>query len=775
MAAPDWWEWVERISWVVAIGAAVAGSVAWMYARRRSDTRPGAHLEAERTSVEVPADQPGGAVHGRTTIRGREALVKRVAGRTGAGGVWVLHGLGGSGKTTVAWAVARRAQEQGVRVWWVSAADAARLDAGMHQVTLHAAARLGVRPAEVDRAWQSAEAAALLVWKFLRAYPARWLLVVDNADDPELLATNGALADGRGWLQPIRHRRGRVVVTSRDGNPEHFGSWCRLERVDVLPPEAGAEVLLDHAGPDAGTRGDAVALAHRLGGLPLALRLAGSYLAAAGRTRLQGDVTTTAEYLRALDDRRTTRDRSRNHPLVDDVRMVWRRSLDHLDQRGIAGSEYLLRLLSVFADSPLPVVALRPDVLEQDQAAPLGREKLRRLVGALTDLSLIDIIRLEPSIPAITVHPLVRDVSRADLTGPDHEFLRVAADLLLDTVRRERALHDTEDPRSWPMWEALTPHVLAVVREEPAAAPVAVAVGRSLRARGLYAAAADALQIVIHVADDPDTTRTARHHLGRVLRDQGRYAEAEACFRAVREESERTAGPAHRETIQARHELARVLHATGDLAAAEREAAAVHNISARVLGEEEQLTLAARYEWGRVLFSLERFGEAGAHFRAVHRVEARLLGEEHPDTLNARHQAARVALRTGQAASAVRELRAVLDIRRRVQGLRHPTTVATHYNYAQALHAAGEPDAGLAELAGVIRLSDTIMGPEHPGTLSARHDYAIQLAEVGRAAAAREILREVYAVRARVLGAGHPDSLRTAEVLDRLHSIGDAK
>jgi hypothetical protein len=108
----------------------------------------------------------------------------------------------------------------------------------------------------------------------LNARDADWLLVLDNADDPDLLAAGqGRVHERRGWLRaPCEH--GAVLVTTRSAN-----AWgeAALLQVGPLSRDDGAAVLRDLA-PDAGP--DADALADRLGCLPLALRLAGSYLAA---------------------------------------------------------------------------------------------------------------------------------------------------------------------------------------------------------------------------------------------------------------------------------------------------------------------------------------------------------------------------------------------------------------------------------------------------------------------------------------------------------------
>jgi len=137
---------------------------------------------------------------------------------------------------------------------------------------------LAFRVGVTDEQVRHGEAADLL-WQRLAARAGNWLLVIDNADDPAVLATGSApVKDGSGWLRPLDTGRGLVVVTSRDGRKVTWGTLGRLRRVGVLDDDDAAQVLIDHAGIKAGSRQDAAALAHRLGGLPLALRLAGSYL-----------------------------------------------------------------------------------------------------------------------------------------------------------------------------------------------------------------------------------------------------------------------------------------------------------------------------------------------------------------------------------------------------------------------------------------------------------------------------------------------------------------
>ncbi|WNI18837.1 hypothetical protein [Actinacidiphila sp. ITFR-21] len=91
-------------------------------------------------------------------------------------------------------------------------------------------------------------------WELLDKAPPGWLLVFDNADTLEVLAGPRRDADQKTW-----------------------GWHARVVYLRPLDPADAALVLRDLA-PGAGDGAKARALAQDLGGLPLALHLAGMYL-----------------------------------------------------------------------------------------------------------------------------------------------------------------------------------------------------------------------------------------------------------------------------------------------------------------------------------------------------------------------------------------------------------------------------------------------------------------------------------------------------------------
>ncbi len=370
-------------------------------------------------------------------------------------GVVVLHGIGGIGKTTVALEIAHRALARGVTTWWVPADNPDRMRAALYAVAFAA----GAHDDDFDHAHP-----ADVLWRCLNSLQRPWLLVVDNADDPAALGGEGrVLADGVGWLRPPTHPQATVVVTSRDGRVEKWASWVRLRHVPVLEPDSGAAMLLDLA-PDAGQRDDARALAVSLGGLPLALELAGRYLASAATDPLppSGSAVSFAAYQRSLDQRLVELPMSEHGPdnTGENRRALsttWEMSVDLLTRQGHDLARPLLRLIACFAAAPLPYQhVIRPEILQQSplfaNATPV---RLSSCLRALAGLGLIVVETTAtpdgspdtPTGPAawsslLTMHPLVRAATRTNMRLSDEPatHARLVTDLLV-------AATDDLDPR----------------------------------------------------------------------------------------------------------------------------------------------------------------------------------------------------------------------------------------------------------------------------------------------------------------------------------------
>ena len=724
--------------------------------------------------------------------------------------------MGGLGKSTLALAAAQAACQRGWQVWWVTAADRASVTGGMLEVlrqlrapeTVTEAVKAGA-PASADIAWQYLNGSHML--------GHRWLLIFDNADDPAVLAGHGTASPGdhTGWLRP--DPAGMVIVTTRHGDARTWGPGIVL--LDLLPLDdaAAAKVLADLAPgvPDPGAR-QALELGRRLGGLPLALHLAGSYLSSPlARWR------TFADYRMALDSVELPAALADLDDMADQARIniqrTWDVSLDALAADGLPHTRRVLFLLSCYAPAtPIPIGLIQHGQQEED----------RSLRAALRGLATTGLIAISaPNAPAtplsVAVHPVVADVNRAHLLTTDSASLPAIGTAAVQSLRSAVACLDSRRPADWPEYARLVPHVTAALEwlaqhlddagladllsvgtsavvalrcngkladaEELACAVVAAGgqLGGDhpalLAARYAHACAIDALgrnsasehqfrevlaaQERVLGGRHPDTLAT-RAVLCQVIAHT-RYAEAEAMLRKVLALQSEVLGDDHPDTLRTGYELARTMVRLGKAAEAERLYGQVLVGRRRRLGDDDPDTIKTRFALARAIDNGGRAAEAERLTREVLADQERVgLAYDHPEVLRVRVNVARMISHQGRNAEAEKMCQDVLPDLRRVFGDDHPVTLYAELNLTDAIAAQdrlGEAEHGYRDLTARLRGA---LNPDHPITIRAFDGLAGTTARLGRPAEAEEIYREVLAARERIFGESHSSTLATSRALE---------
>jgi tetratricopeptide (TPR) repeat protein len=671
----------------------------------------------------------------------------------------VLAGMGGVGKSTIATAFGEhakgaRAWRRHTDVWFVTASDPASLASGLASV----ARQLEASPADVKAIGTGRSDAPDRLWPLLEHAPRRWLLIFDNADDPSVLARPqpaatspvaghdadyGKPGDGTGWLRPTR--RGLVVVTSRADGRSRWGNHARIVPVGPLNDVDAAQVLLDGA-PDAGDRAQARALARRLGGLPLALRTAGSYLASDSAS-----VRSFHDYETELDHQRETPQLLAQAPELQTPAIArgipfrtFELTLNDLDRQGVPQARPLLRLLSCYA-SPVPI----PRALLQagEMRGILGggtdaRHVLEHGLQQLKDRSLIE-FRAQGTGTGprdVVLHPVIAAATRAHLRSDDDPLTDAAlvrhtsVDLLGGVLRGL----DVHAPADWPVFVAYGPHVhalfetvadqvddqhlQALLATTPMTALAHLSYGASTEGWRLARMALDRLALL---PEDPGSLNT-RHYLAWFLAALGETEEAEAVYRNVLAAREHALGPDHRDTLTTRHELAWVAACGG------------------------------------------RWPEAESAYRVVAEARRAALGHEDPETLTTLHELGWAIANQGRGREAEQMLTQVLQTRRRVLGNGHPRTLWTWHELAWAMAIQGrwaEAEAIYHEVLGKRR---EVLVASHPDILTTKYELAWTIASQGRHEAALELLGEVLDARRTVLGDDDPETIATAQAMERL-------
>ncbi|HET9974710.1 MAG TPA: FxSxx-COOH system tetratricopeptide repeat protein [Streptosporangiaceae bacterium] len=721
-------------------------------------------------------------------VRGREALTAELRRALRpypwrASRAFVIAGMGGLGKSTVALAAARMARERGYRVWWVRAADTAQLTSGMLEVLRE----LGAPEAVTGPVREGAPTAAERAWEFLnsdRGAGRRWLLVFEGADNPAVLAGAGAgtPADGTGWLRA--DPAGMVIVTTRIRDPRVWGTKVTLRELRPLDDEAGAEVLRDRAPEIADPGGrEARELSRRLGGLPLALHLAGTYLDSPFARW-----STFAGYRQALDGvelpAALTDIEEQGADIHATVQRTWDLSLDALAAQGAPQARPLLLVLSCFAPAtPIPawLLQLPPlgDLLTRRTGQADHQNERRGLTDGLRGLSRTGLVDISASsgpagLNAVTVHPVVADANRIRLAASPAAERVAVQETAVALLEAATAGLDPVRPADWPAWRRLRAHMNAVIdlladTLDPAVLArllTVSAVGtEALLGAGRLAAAGKLAQASVAASaflpgEDP-AALTARGYLARTLVRRGRSGEAEEIYRGLLADRIRVQGERHLDTLATRHDLAAALGVQGRFGAAEELYRQLIDDDNRLRGPGHRETLAARASLARIIGLLGRYAEAEQLSRHVLDHQLRVLGPDHPDCLASRQNLGRLAGKAGRYAEAERLYRAVLADRRRVLGDDHPDTLATRHRLARIIGQRGRYGEAEELCHQILADRRRLLDEDHPDTLSTRHRLARVLGLQGRYADAEPMFRQVLAARRRTLGDDHPATLTT--------------
>ncbi|MFD4807005.1 tetratricopeptide repeat protein, partial [Streptomyces anulatus] len=382
------------------------------------------------------------------------------------------------------------------------------------------------------------------VWEHL-ATVKRWLIIVDNVDTPTRIGPgSGPLAAGRGWLRP--HGGGVLLVTSRDTTRQTWGPDADLIHLPPLADNEGGAVLLD-AAPHAGTAAEAESLAVRLGGLPLGLNAAGTYLSVpTSRHR------TFSAYQHALEAEFADLLGAEHPGAAADpevsrrvVRHTWDLSLDQLHQDGYTLARPVLQLLALLEPAPVPRTLMTPELVADATGLPATAADVDAALAGLHQYGLLHTPGATapgdgvPPVNQLQLHPLVRDVTAHTLTRPEPTNTWLAA-IDEHLTRAVDMVTGMSGRTGWPTARLLAPHLPAHL-------------DRSTQ-------------------NGSSTARDTLGDLAGALNAAGATSEELLLRRRILADRERVLGPDHPDILTSRNNLANALDDLGE----HRQAADLH-------------------------------------------------------------------------------------------------------------------------------------------------------------------------------------------------------
>lgn len=721
---------------------------------------------------------------------------------------YAIHGLGGVGKTQLAVEYAHRNGNQYQIVWWISADQVPLVRSTMAAL----APRLGLSDIASGRV---EDAVSGVLDALRRGVPySRWLLIFDNADQPEEIRD----------LLPQGQPHGHVLVTSRN---HRWNSVADTVEVDVFAREESLEFL--HRRVPGITDKDAYQLAEELGDLPLALEQAGALQVETG--------ISVTDYLLLLEKaagKLLAENSPTDYPVP--VAAAWSISVEHVARQAPFALE-LLRRCAFFGPEPIPRELLTRGA--RVLPSPIG-DQLQDplLVGrGIRELGRYALARIDNNRRTIQVHRLIQKLIRDELTKAQADEFRHEVHLLL----AERDPDTPEQISSWARYQELFVHLQPSAAVESSDSKVRRLVrnvvvylyetGDYQSANSLIDQALDRWRQESGV-DHPDVL-LLQGQKADILFGLGRYEEAYNLRRPTLERMRSVLGHDNEQTLIVTNGHGADLRARGEFQAAlelDEDSLARH---LDVFGEDHERTLRARnnltvdneltgrykaaYELGELNYqeTVDFFGvddyplvilalsgisrvlrQQGRYVEALERgrlaysryervVADKTLQKDHPWVL-AQYRDLSIAQRlAGEVETALELAREAYERYQASAAFSgdHPEALAAGINFGNALRLAASLELPGGDLAEAVDLLDQTVEryrsrwtADHPYAHAGTINLAVAQFALGEYTAARDLLEEAREGLERRVGADHHYTLVcVTNLATALAELGDAE
>lgn len=710
-----------------------------------------------------------------------------------------IQGMGGVGKTQLAAEFAHRYGQFYEGVHWLSAAQPGLLEGEI--VACGLAMSLPNWPDTMDKQ----VALTLKVW----SAGGRRLVVVDDLEDVEA---------ARQWLPrlcgdtPPSGRNGgvRVLVTTRRADWPEDVTLDLLElqqvRLDAFSSAESVAFLRRYLPEDRASDEDLVALAERLGNLPLALEMAGAYL--------QGlpDLT-VRDYRAQLDETagdpsmrgwRTEADSPTEHELdlATAFSRSWQQVTDGTAQHlflatsycspnhpippkllqrtlGLGDSAYdealasLIKLGLLEVETPAAGPTIQRLLADYARSLRFEQDPLPDLAAALVEVadeSMQDglpagFVPLRAHVEAVADHAEAAGLEEAaGLWNELGFYQQMVADYAgaLETFERVLALAEATYGPDHP-YVGISVGNLGSVQQD---------LGNLEEARAAFERAVS----IAEAALGPDHPNVAIgvNNLGKVLHEQGDLEGARAAFERALKIDEATYGPEHPDVAICVNNLGMVLMDLGDLEGALNSIERALTIEESILGPEHPTVASTLSNLGTVLQAMDRLEEARAAFQQALSLDERAFGASHPNVARDVSNLGSVLLDLGNLEGARDAFEQALNINEAAYGPDHPIIALRVSNLAVVLQATGDLDRARAALERALQIHQATSGPDHPVVGSDLADLGSVLREMGEFGEARAALERALEIEEQNYGLDHANVAPRISALGALrHELGD--
>ncbi|KAF8182443.1 hypothetical protein K438DRAFT_1724919 [Mycena galopus ATCC 62051] len=635
--------------------------------------------------------------------------------------IYVLHGLGGAGKTQIALKCINEASSHQKMfvdlVLCSSFSDIFFVDTSTI-VTIET----GLKSIAIAKDFGNSAQDGLL---WLTSKVEEWLLFFDNADDPSINLYN--------FIPQCNH--GNIIITSRNpGLCVYAGSHSL---VSDMEEEDAVALLLKSAVQDTTIHTERVATEIALHYFPLAIVQAGAFI-----SKSQDLDSYLALYTKNQAQLLREKPAQSHDRYALTVYTTWQISFNQLTSpaamflqhcsflhyNGI--SELIFSYASTYTflpDEPSKEELRGPLEFLSHFIGPTGKWNSLQFLHVTNEVQAYSLINFDAEKKLFSIHPLVHAWCQTTVYNPKRYMSTMGS--ILGMATSERAWQNIELASL-----VLCPHVELVVQM------------------------------------DAELALVFKKQYGVLFWEGGKYKQAEKLLQEVLEKQKQLLGDNHLETLRTMGILASIYSELGEHQKDKELKVIVLEKQKQVLGENHPDTL---WTMGNLAST---YSDLGEHQKAkelkvsVLEKQKQVLGENHPDTLWTMGKLASTYSDLGEHQKA-KELKViVLEKQKQVLGENHPDTLWTMGNLAVTYSDLGEHQTAKELEVIVLEKQKQVLGENHPDTLHTMGNLANTYSDLGEHQMAKELKVIVLEKQKQILGENHPDTLRTMGNLANTYS-----
>ncbi|KAI9810451.1 MAG: hypothetical protein M1827_006227 [Pycnora praestabilis] len=656
--------------------------------------------------------------------------------------VLILHGLGGIGKTQLAVAFSRKYKKTYSSIFWLNGGSKDQVRQSLAEI----ARRLPEgQISEFSRTFTKASSEDLDIiinevqnW-FSRPANNRWLLIFDNVDrdhSPELPSKVCDLQafDVEDYFPGGDH--GSILVTSRLRRLRQYGDSLELTSMNEHQGKAVLETRIGRS------LEGLEQIVHLLGGLPLALAHAGSYMQETGIT-VADYIASYQNTWKALFDCEMIS--LKEYPNRS-VQSTWTLSYEHVKKRDPDAAK-MLDLWAHLDSSDLwyelftPIlsgqIVLKDKLPEWFARTVHEKTNFTQRIRTLLNYSLVE-TQLGSS--AYSMHPVVREWCFHTMTENKDEV----APLAIMAVGSACPL--TTEREYWLLQQRLLPHCKQILRWLQSD-----------------------LQSVQDYRGLMHSLSESFDNLGNLYRDQGKLKEAEKMYQQALKGYEKALGVEHTSTLNTVNNLGNLYTAQGKLKEAEEMYQQALKGKEKMLDVEHTSTLSTVNNLGSLYQNQGKLKEAEEMYQRALKGYEKALGVEHTSTLTIVNNLGNLYTAQGKLKEAEEMYQRAFKGKEKVLGVEHTSTLSTVNNLGGLYHDQGKLKEAEEMYQQALKGYEKALGVEHTSTLITVNNLGSLYQDQGKLKEAEEMYQQALKGFEKVLNVNHTSTLNTVNNLGSLY------